>query len=629
MTIATLRCQTDIDIDSALSDYQDSLGVQLVQMREALAIVAQNAAVMESEFSGPLRSSLNAIFASADSSLDEFLDLAEIPVSGTREDMERSFADRYGLLIVNGRLILDGDVDLTPIRSLARKLGGLDGIYEKFPFLETTPISDDTGSSSFVPSPSFPVRAVVVYTRYVTKTLPDTFPEVTFTDEETLGVDIPIADVISSGVSEADIRINVFWMGQPSLSEDVRRSFRALGLTNDQFVNAVSATDSDNFTVKSIINPMDIPRVSVAFGDDADSVLERASRPISLFNDPSDAARVLKKFVSRSVPGSAGSSGVRDMSSPASAVMSVLDVSKTFNIEEFADGLGVSTDPENLPATQYAEGISKSIKTGLEVSSSMFAEFQSTISAPLNSMSSLLSAAGALLGDTSSDVMDCILGSSFSPTLSYGATSAPSVPSLGGGTPGIPGVTVANPLEAALSTIEDKVETALVFLDGVSGVTGALQGASCTGSFLSGASGALSPDIPGLTTCAAVKEIDAGFSLPPFHADSLGVAKLITDTLTSVTSTFRMNIRMMRIQMVSMRLHIRDTVFRRGPTGDTSLPGIPSVPSLPGIPDIPGTPSLPGATWPGQGCAAPEVSRLASLLKARSLEGFTTPPSTS
>jgi len=623
MSIATLRCQTDIDIDAALAEYQDSLGVQLVQMREALAIVSQNAAVMESEFSGPLRSSLNAIFASADSSLDEFLDLAGIPAGGTRDDMERAFGDRYGLVIVNGRLILEGEVDLGPIRSLARLLGGLDGIYEKFPFLATTPISDDTGSSSFVPAPSFPARAVIVYTRYVTKTLPDTFPEVTFTDEETLGVDIPIADVISAGVSESEIRVNVFWMGPPSLSEDVRRSFRSFGLTNDQFVNAVSSTESDNFTVNTIVNPMDIPRVSVAFGDDADLVLERAIRPVSLFNDPSDAARVLRQFVSRSVPGSAGPSGVQDLSSPASAVMSVLDVSKTFNTDEFADGLGTQTDPENLPATQYAEGISKSIKTSLAVSSSMFSEFQSTISAPLNSMSSLLSAAGALLGDTSSDVMDCILGPAFSPSFAYGV---PSVTTLGGGTPGIPGVTIASPLEAALSTIEDKIETALIFLDGVAGVTGSLQGTACTGSFLSGASGALSPDIPGLTTCASVREIDAGFSLPPFYSDSLGVAKLITDTLTSMTSTFRMNIRMMRIQMVSMRMHIRDTVFRRGPTGDTSIPGIPPVPSLPGIPDIPGVPSLPGATFPGQGCAAPEVSRLAALLKARSMEGFTEPP---
>jgi len=575
---------------------------------------------MEEEFSGPLRSALGAVLASGDSSLDEFLDLSGIPQGDTPDDLERAFDERYGITIVDGRLILDGDVDVSSIKTLARMLGGLSGIYDKFPFLGDHPVDDDLGSSSFVEAPSFPIQLLVVFSRHISSTIPETFPPVSFTDEEVLGVDVSLSSILDlPGVVESEVITNVFWLGQSSPVASARRKMRSLGLPGSYFVDAVSGSSSSSLVVNTIPNPLDIPRFSAAFGSSADAVLQRVTRPLSLFPDPSDAAEAITRFIQRSTPGGAGSSGVQDFSSPTSALMSVLDIGKTFNIDEFSDSLGVSTDPDNLPATQFAEGISKSIKTNLAVSNAMMAEFQSAVSGPLNSMLSLQSVANSLLNDPSGQVMNCVLGAGFSPSFDYGV---PGVPSIGAGTPGIPGVTTASALESALSTIENKVDFALSFLDGVSGVTGALQGVSCTGSFLSG-SNSLTPSLPSFMPCAAERQEDLGFSLPPFHADSLGVAKIITDTLTSVASSFRLNIRMMKMQMVSMRSSIRDTVFLRGSSGSTSLPGIPDVPGLPGIPDIPASPSLPGGSLPGGGCAAPAASLLSSLLRQRSLEGFT------
>ena len=115
-SISTLRCRLDPDLDAALFDYQERLGNQLTTARAQLAVISSLGASVMSDFAAPLRSSLDAILASAGTSTEGLIDATSLVDGDSSSDIEAAIGDRFRITIVGGRLILPGTRDLSAIQ---------------------------------------------------------------------------------------------------------------------------------------------------------------------------------------------------------------------------------------------------------------------------------------------------------------------------------------------------------------------------------------------------------------------------------------------------------------------------------------------------------------------------------
>lgn len=562
------------------------------------------------DFASPLRTSLDAILAGAGTTTEGLIDATSLVDGEVVEDIEASIGDRFGMTIVNGRLISPGTRDLSAIQLFSRVLGGFEEIFRVLPDLSTIPITEDTDFRTYSTPLEISPRFVMV-TTYMKRTVtPETSctAEVVVEQEITIGIDRPLGEAAASvGVAPQDVRIYIFWIGRPEATEATRRKSRILGLTNAQFVDAVAATSRQNFIVSVIPDPSEIARVAGAFGGDADAVVRRLTGPVELFPSPEDLAALIRDSLRRSTPGSAGPSGMPDFSSPGVAILSTLDIERTFGLESLADSL-ISQDGDNLAASQYAEAVGGAIKAQLAIISTILQEAQAVISRILNEITNLISLVNMLFNDMANGLLNCLMGTSFSPTGgSFASVSPPSV-GIGGiggiggpGSPGTPGSSTSNPLDGVLSAIETQTSSVTNFLGSVSTLLGIVSDVSCGSSFVSSAS-STQPSFGGPLPCQADLAREAGFELPIAFQEVLGITKVVMDVLTSLFDTVRTALRGLRTTVSSLSLSLRVSLDRRNSSASAS-----SLPSPFGSP----------------GCAPPEATRLAALLVARSVAGFT------
>lgn len=609
-SLSTIRCRLDPDLDAALFDYQERLGNQLLAARSQLETVRTLGATVMSDFASPLRSSLDAVLAGANTSTEGLIDATSLIDGDSVEDVEAAIGDRFSLTIVNGRLILPGTRDLSAIQLFARVLGGFEEIFRVLPDLATVPITDDTDFRTYSTPLEITPRFVMV-TTYMRRTVtPATSctAEVAVEEEITLGIDRPLAAAADSvGLSVEDVRIYIFWIGRPEATEATRRKSRILGLTNSQFVDAVAKKSRKDFIVSVIPDPSEISRVAGAFGDDADDVVRRLTGPVELFPSPEDVAALVRDTLRRSTPGSSGPSGVPDFSSPGVAMFSTLDINRTFRLDSIAESL-LAQEGDNLSATQYAEAVGNAIKSQLAVLSTIVQEAQAVITGILNEITNLVSLVNMLFNDMANGLLDCLFGSSFSPAggsfASVSGSVSVGIGGIGGaGSPGTPGTSTSNPLDGVLAAIETQASTVTEFLRSVSDLLGIVSDVSCGSSFVSSAS-AVQPSFGGSLPCQADVARDAGFELPPVFEEALGITKVVMDVLTALFDTVRTALRGLRTTVSSLNISLRVSLERRNSSASAS-----SLPSPPGSP----------------GCAPPEATRLAALLVARSIAGFTPP----
>lgn len=609
-SLSTIRCRLDPDLDAALFDYQERLGDQLLAARAQLETVRTLGATVMSDFAGPLRSNLDAVLAGANTSTEGLIDATSLIEGDSVEDVEAAIGDRFSLTIVNGRLILPGTRDLSAIQLFARVLGGFEEIFRVLPDLATVPITDDTDFRTYSTPLEITPRFVMVTTYMRRAVTPATSctAEVVVEEEVTLGIDRPLAAAADSvGLSVEDVRIYIFWIGRPEATEATRRKSRILGLTNSQFVDAVAKKSRKDFIVSVIPDPSEISRVAGAFGDDADDVVRRLTGPVDLFPSPEDVAALIRDTLRRSTPGSSGPSGVPDFSSPGVAMFSTLDINRTFRLDSLAESI-LSQEGGNLSAIQYAEAIGNAIKSQLAVLSTIVQEAQAVITGILNEITNLVSLVNMLFNDMANGLLDCLFGSSFSPAggsfASVSGSVSVGIGGIGGaGSPGTPGTSTSNPLDGVLAAIETQASTVTEFLRSVSDLLGIVSDVSCGSSFVSSAS-AVQPSFGGSLPCQADVARDAGFELPPVFEEALGITKVVMDVLTALFDTVRTALRGLRTTVSSLNISLRVSLERRNSSASAS-----SLPSPPGSP----------------GCAPLEATRLAALLVARSIAGFTPP----
>ena len=602
ISIATLRCRLDPDLDAALFAYQERLGDQLIAARAQLAAIRSLGATVTSQFSGPLRHNLDVVLASAGTSTEALTDATSLVLGDTTADVESAVDDRFSLTVVGGRVIPPGSTDLSSIATLARLLGGFEAIFSVLPELLDT-VGSDTDPSLHPTVFASTFTLVITYIKRNVTPATACTPEVVVETEVTLGVDSPVSEVLSSsGVPLESLRYYVFWIGRPLAAPEARAKARRLGLSSSQFVDAVSNTSRFNFFVKVVSDPADVARVSTSFGSSAYEILNRIRGPVSLFPSPSQLSDLLLNTIRSSSPGSAGPSGLPDFSSPALSVLTVLDIKKTFNLADLVASLALAgSDPS---AAAFAEGMGNAILSQLEVISTIIKEAQSVVTSVLNEVVALTSVVNMLLNDLSTGLMDCLLGSSFSVSSfgSLGLSGSLGIGLGGPGSPGVPGASTSNPLDNILSTIEGQSSLLNDFFSSVGTLLGSVSDISCSASFTAAAPGVSSSfgPIPCQTSAAS----SAGFELPAVTQNVLDTTRTVMDLLTRLFDSVRTNLRGLRMTTNSLSLSLRVNLERRASSFSAS--SLPSPPSSPG-------------------CASPEAARLASLLVARSLEAFTPP----
>lgn len=600
-SVSTLRCQLDADLDDALFAYQERLGNQLIAARSMLDDLRTLGTTITSEFSGPLRRDLDALLAVVGSSTDTLIDSTLLVTGSTPAEIEATVGDRFALTVVGGRVIPFGTTNLSAIGALARVLGGFEAIFDLAPEL-TRLVGSDVDHAV---RPSSDISNFFLICTYIKKTItPATLctPEIVVEEEITIGIDSPISSALaSSGISLDQLRLYVFWLGRPLASADARAKALRLGLSTSQFVDAVSSTNRRNFSVRTILDPIDVARVSASFGSDASLVLGRLRGPITLFPSTDLIVSYLSNSLASSTPGSVGPTGLPDFSSPSLSLLSVLDVNKTFGLDDMAAALAAAGG-ETKEDAALAQALGNSIRSQLAVISTIVSEAQAVVSSVLNEVVALTSVVNMLLNDQANGLMDCMLGPTFSIS-SIAPVSLSLDIDLGLGTPGTPGASTSNPLEGILNTIESTSGLLSNFFQSLSGFAGAVSDMSCSGSFTSSSVTSLaSSGMP--FPCLSDPVRDAGFEIPPVTMDTLEVATMVMGLLTQIFDGVRTSLRGLRLTTNSLSLSLRLNLVRRNSSFSAS--------SLPGIPGSPG-------------CASPEAARLAALLVARSINGFTPP----
>src|SRR5690348_2404731 len=101
-SLSTIRCRLDPDLDATLFDYQERLGDQLLLARSEIDRMRALGATVMSDFSEPLRSSLDAILAGAGTSSEGLIDATLLIDGDSTEDIEAAIGDRFHITIVGG-----------------------------------------------------------------------------------------------------------------------------------------------------------------------------------------------------------------------------------------------------------------------------------------------------------------------------------------------------------------------------------------------------------------------------------------------------------------------------------------------------------------------------------------------
>jgi hypothetical protein len=604
-----VRCRIDSAVDAALISYQERLGERLLETRRLLGEVAATSAALSTDYLVPLRRDLDATLAIADTSTEALIDASGMITGETSEDIESTFTDRFGLLAVEGRIIPAGTVDLRPIKILARLVGGLEGIRAITPELEGVVI--DPGSErSYRRTMTFTRRFIFAAT-YMKRTViaaSKCDPEKVIEVEVTAGIDVPISRAaLTAGVPASELKLYIIWLGRPEASELNRAKARLLGFTNDQFVDMVSLTSRGNLFVYKIDDPMDIARVSGAFGDDADAVIDRARGPVSLDATALEVARVLRDSLSRS-SGGAGPSGFQDFTSPSASLVGVIDINKTFRLSDTFASIRQFSAASTGPAQQFAEGVAGALQAQLDVMQAVLDEIQGTVTQTLNELTNLQNVVNTVFNDQANGLFNCLFGSGFSPAFGAPAASASAsitvgVGGFGGpGTPGTPGSSTVSLIESIISRVEGQVASIQSYIDSVTSVFSSASSISCMGSFVPTSFISQNSFSGGALECQSERLEAEGFELPGEMIDAMGAIKVAMDFMTSLFDRSIANLRSLRMSSVSLSLSLRLNLMQRNTSGSSYTSG-----------DTSGS----------GGCAPPEVAQLISLLQDRALAGFT------
>ena len=601
----TIRCRVDPELDSALLSFQERMGEQYLASSAALLELESIRESLESSVTKPLKSGLDKLLATRNISSSDISDVMSLTVTDSREDLESSIRDRFGINIVNGRVIPPGNTEVSSLKVLTRLVGGISKLIRYTPDLMDVPISSGS-EDSYRSSSDLKNRFLFVTTYTETTVVPATkcSPEFTQTLTRTAAVDASLTDAARLVDKDPeDLTGHLFWLGQPDPSPLNRNKATSLGLSKSQFIDALSLRSTESLVVYRISDPLSIVRIFLSFGLDSDSVIERSDRPISTEIDPATLVSDLRDTLSRS-SGSSTPTGFRDLTSSAPALVSSIDLDATFSLSDSLSTLENEIPLLSPEAGAIVTAIVGTLRSQLLALKSALSEAQEFVSSVFIELSNVQTLVYNLLGNRSTGLMDCVFGSGFSPSFSYPDAGVSSlVDGIGGvggpGTPGTLGITDSNVLEDIITTIENQSTMIRDFSSKFNNLMGSLSSVSCAGSFISNSLVSV-PRLPSAPlSCLVEESIDFGFELPSSIQEVVGLHKQAMDFASTLFDFSISNSRALRLASKNLALSLRSEL-------ETGMSMSSS-----------GTGSSPGGT-----CSSPETARLSQLLQQRAQASF-------
>jgi len=427
MTITQKLDCTENDVDIALLNHQERLAEIQTAMEPDLAALKAQASALQSSFITPFENNLERLLAPTGFSVQEMSDQMGLLSSTSKVDNEIYLQTRYGISVVNGRVLVPGGVNITALKVLKRLVGTTAQINALIPELASV---DVTQPFTIAPLPS---RFIFIITKEDSVVVDTTKCRkgYTTTTEVTVGINRSIGSVLKQypSLTREDLKLYVFWVGEPAATKLTRRSAFQWGLTNEEFAYALTQTSINNLYVYVISNPIDLINITDTFND-TDDILDRGPDTINMNPSPDEIVTEVNKAMPVQT-GSNTSVGASDCGSGPGNIFNTVDVDKTFGVTDnlvpdpcygVTAAQGVIDD-----AMTKASKVMNAVTTALNTPQIMLNNLNNeiaTIARPvMNKLTQLLSVASNILGDP--DFLKCYFTGSFSIDLALGGLLGP------------------------------------------------------------------------------------------------------------------------------------------------------------------------------------------------------------
>lgn len=369
-------------VDGELADAALALG-ELLSDRTLLAMdlaarISATIPRLETSLRAPLTEVMESVI---DLPLDDARTAICLPPVSTVDDVENVLRTRDGLNIVDGRIIMPGDLDIRSLRTMSRVFGSYQAAISR---LEAVA----------------PGTFLMVVTHVTTTVVPDDYLA-SLSSEVIIGVDVPLHRLLVPATDSVRQMIYFFWNGNPSATTVNLSRLSHLGVPTNYLADILNGEQSDILQSCIVRDSERLSSLGTLYGLDIDRVLAQGPDSIDPQPPTEDVLTSLANAISRRRPGSRTPCGTLDFNDPAPFLLATLDLEKTLKLKASLEECAGSTESPALAAVAgVIDRIISSVTTLLDVvrSSQMY----------LNEAVGLLSTGQSLFGGDQLAMLACL-----------------------------------------------------------------------------------------------------------------------------------------------------------------------------------------------------------------------------
>lgn len=551
-----LAC-TEESITKALLAHGEKVGSIGIDARSKLATLKLKANEVVTNYTTPLRRNLERVLAPTGKSVDATIAELGLFNGNNKTAIEASFKSRFGLSVVNGRLLVPGKAKVEALKELYRLLGSTTAIEALIPELSTFSVTDR------FKLPTVKSRFICVFSVIEEiEAVGDKCTPVSISERErVLGIDIALNILTkTNNLGRENLIANVFWIGSPDITAANRQKARSLGFTDDEFASIASTTGIQDFdgvtlTIKVHVleDPFLIKKMEHEYGTtDLGSTIERGPTKINLNPSTTDIFNEAKKILKKA-PNAKTSTKAQDYASGPTGLMQIIDLNKTFDPDDFlsvtvtsgedpcfVDLASLAGDMRDLlsDAHGFMNDVLSAVGAPQRMLNELMAGLSDAASGALNELTSVLGAINNTLGDP--DFLKCSFGVGFSLDLEFG--------------------NILGPLDDLLSTLEDGMGIALDFLDLIADLLSTIGQLACIQASLTGGLTGMMGPVVGALASLGLNCVLNGPDNPKCLQEVLDLAALAADFAWNLLSAALSALRALHMSLGSLALSIRGNI---------------------------------------------------------------------
>jgi hypothetical protein len=411
MPFSAIDCSND-ELLQAIRAHEESLGEILLNAREQLKALDTQGAALDEQLLKPLTITLDQILASAGVTSADLIKAGGLVTGGTRQEIEKSVTNA-GLSMVNGRVLVTrgGDVDISGLKLLHKFVGSMEKVKALLPDISACNSTADVAAGL-----NYKSRFILIATTQKTEVIPSVgckAETVVFT-EEVVGIEIPIEQILMNrpDLIRANLTLYIFWIGPPDARQSLKDRALVLGLTEDEFIDAVLKNDSENLRIYVLAQPKhQICSFTNYFGPDTDAVLtngfsENTPPVIKLYPTPEEVlAEIDASGIFRGTPGKVSSNGMEDFGCISINCLAALDDNKApFDAKKNKDKC-----LEASAALHFMDSYFEAFNKAMTTFNTLVAEMVQKALNKLNELTAKMGLVKGLFGDfLRSGILKCI-----------------------------------------------------------------------------------------------------------------------------------------------------------------------------------------------------------------------------